>query len=148
MKILLKRLTPRHWAWIHFKVALGFVWASCMIAFTPVALQSALGALIPLWMALTIAGTSVSIVGLVMTVSLNAKIVLYGVSIELAGLCLFVAGPLVYFLTQFTLIFTEGPENRLALTAFAYAMVSVLIYRFVVIVPRFFREARDESKEV
>lgn len=144
----LKRLTPRHWAWLHFKIMLGVFWAVLMFVYTPYGIENALGrGLVTGWLLVTIIGCLTSVVGLVMTVG-DGKVHVLGVSVELVGLILFSVGPVIYFFTQLALLFNGDIRDRLALVVLAYAMCSVFIYRFVVIVPRYRQEARDETKEV
>lgn len=144
---VLKKLTLRNWAWVHFKLSLGVVWALTMAIWPPAGVVRTLEQpLISVWMILTIVGVLTSLVGYVMTQT-GGKAGVVGVSVELSGLSFFAVGPLIYFFTQLALALTGAWDERIALAAFSYAMCSVLAYRFVVVILRFRREAHDESKE-
>jgi hypothetical protein len=142
----LKRLTPVHWAYIHFKLAIGIAWPIALWAFTPAVVNDALQRTIVSSMAgTTILGGLMSVVGLVMTAQ-RGKVRTIGVSIELAGIALLSSGPLAYFLTQATLAL-ENTE-RIALAFFCYAMLAALICRLVMLLPWFIREAQPDGKSL
>lgn len=143
-----KKLSIRNLAWIHFKLALGVAWPIVFMIFPPTGpIVELERPLLNLWMSLTIFGTITSLVGYIMSLY-EGKPGVLGVSIELAGLSLFSLGPLLYFLVQVYLAATGEFELRAALCVFAYAMCSVIIYRFVMVLPRFRQEARDSEKEL
>ncbi|WP_307083520.1 hypothetical protein [Arthrobacter agilis] len=142
----LKRLTPVHWAYIHFKFALGVVWPTVLWLLTPTAVNDALQRTIVTTMAgATILGGIMSITGLIMTAQ-RGRVRTIGVSIELAGIALLSSGPLSYFFTQAYLALSN--YERAALAVFAYAMLAALICRFVMLLPWFIREAQAEGKDV
>ena len=140
----LKRLTPVHWAYIHFKLAIGVAWPVALWVFTPAAVNDALQrTIISTMSGVTIIGGVMSIVGLVMTAQ-RGKVRTIGVSIELAGIALLSSGPLAYFLTQATLALDNS--DRVALAFFCYAMLAALICRLVMLLPWFIREAQTDGK--
>lgn len=142
----LKRLTPTHVAYIHFKLALGVVWPATLWALTPSVVNDVLQrAILSTMCGVTIIGGTMSIIGLVMTAQ-RGKVRTIGVSIELAGITLLCSGPLAYFLTQATLAI--GDTERAALAVFAYSMLAALLCRLVMLLPWFIREAQPEGKGV
>lgn len=144
----LRRLSPVHWAYIHFKLALGVAWPITLWALTPTVVNEALQRAIVTTMAsVTVIGGLMSVVGLIMTAQ-RGKARTIGVSIELAGIALLSSGPLAYFLTQATLAMGAGGEQRTALAVYAYAMLAALICRLVMLLPWFIRESQPEGKDV
>lgn len=142
----LRRLTPVHWAYIHFKLAIGVAWPAALWIFTPAAVNDALQRTIITSMAgATITGGVMSIIGLVMTAQVG-KVRTIGVSIELAGIALLSSGPLAYFLTQATLALED--TERVALAVFSYSMLAALICRLVMLLPWFIREAQADGKSL
>lgn len=139
----LKRLTPVHWAYIHFKLAIGLAWPTALFLFTPAVVNDALQrSIISAMAGVTIVGGLMSIVGLVMTAQ-RGNVRTIGISIELAGIALLSSGPLAYFLTQSTLAFDD--QDRVALAVFCYAMLAALICRVVMLLPWFIRTAQAED---
>jgi hypothetical protein len=146
VRTFLSHLNIQHWAWIHFKLSLGVTWAGLMLTSTPETISSSFSPeFIPLWTVPTIVGAVVSIFGMMMYAQPPSKVKVIGVSIELAGLCLFAIGPFVYFLTRIALLETSSQGGPLA--AFSYSMLAVLLFRFIVVVPRFWFEAHDPRKD-
>lgn len=140
----LQRLTPVHWAYIHFKLAIGVAWPIALWVFTPAVVNDALQrTIISAMSGVTIVGGIMSVVGLVMTAQ-RGKVRTIGVSIELAGIALLSSGPLAYFLTQATLALDN--TDRVALAFFSYAMLAALICRLVMLLPWFIREAQADGK--
>lgn len=143
---VLARLTPVHWAYIHFKLIIGIAWPLTLWALTPAVVNEALQRAIVTTMAsVTVIGGLLSIVGLIMTAQ-RGKVRTIGVSIELAGIAFLSSGPLAYFLTQAYLAL-ENTE-RAALAVFSYAMLAALACRLVMVLPWFIREAQAEGKDV
>lgn len=150
-----KNMTPRHWGWLHFKLAL-FYWANVMYRWTPNAVADSLREpLLLIWTLLTCIGAVVSIVGLVMSAQpANNRFHVIGVSIELSGLCLFIIGPFVYWTTQLSILLTrsDGAPNmvtemhtRYAICCFAYAMMAAIVARILVVLPRFRQYSRRST---
>lgn len=146
---LLKRLTLRHWGLIHFKFALGVMWVGAMLLFTPAALGAALQQpLIGIWTTATLIGGIISIAGIILSVSVDAKSRVNAVWIELLGLVLLAVGPFTYMLAQWGIEATNFTGDRIALGFFAYAMLAAILSRVAVVLPRFHREGHDDSKDV
>lgn len=143
-----KRLTPIHWAYLHFKLAIGVAWPATLWAVTPTVLHDALKMqMVGLMCLTTLLGALLSIVGLVMTAQ-RGRVRTIGVSVELAGIALLSSGPLAYFLSQTTLAFSGNGHERAALAVFSYAMLAAIVCRLIMLIPWFIREGRDERKEV
>jgi hypothetical protein len=132
----LKRLTLVHWAWVHAKVALG-AWAVLLYLFTPERVNLALGwVLIGSVTLVTLVGAVVSVIGLIMSVQ-PGRIALVGLTVELSGLYFMLLGGAVpYLVTQFSLISSVSGSDRIALTAFAYAMCAFLVCRIALVTSR------------
>lgn len=145
---LLKRITFRHWAWIHVMLAFT-TWTVLLQLYTPVGVYSALQEpLVTLWTTTAAIGAVLAIVGLVMSLAAHARTRVISVSVELFGLILAAVGPFTYTATQASLILSETLEARLALTALAYFTLSVIVYRIIIVIPRFRKEAADARKDV
>lgn len=145
---LLKRLSVRHWAWIHVMVAFT-LWAIFLQLYTPIGVYATLQEpLVTLWTTTAALGGVVALLGLVLSVSAHARTRVISVSVELVGLILAAVGPLTYTITQLSLLFTETLEARLALTMLAYFTLSVILYRIIIVIPRFRKEAVDARKDV
>lgn len=143
-----RKLTLRHWAWLHFKLAL-LAWAIILLTYTPSSVVGALGMLVGFVAVVTIVGTAVSSVGIIMSAQgLSTRAGVTGISVELIGLCFTTAGPLSYLITQVCLAFGPEGEQRYALCLYAYAMCAALACRILIVVPRRNREAHDQTKEV
>lgn len=145
---IFRKLTIRHWSWIHFKVAM-FVWAAILLGYTPTAVAGALGAVVLTISIVTMLGSVTSIVGIIMSAQYGTKAGVIGISVELAGLYFMGSGPLAYFITQLWLALTlpQGSQ-RYALVVFAYAMCVALTCRILIVAPRRNREAHDPTKGV
>lgn len=130
---LLRRLRPDQVAWLHAKLAL-VVWAVLFLLFTPQKIESALGWLIAASVSgVVFFGILTSVVGLVLTLSTNIRRTLRGINIELAGLWSAIGGLGGYFITQVFLAFGPEGDQRIALTAFAYANAALLLVRIVLV---------------
>jgi peptidoglycan biosynthesis protein MviN/MurJ (putative lipid II flippase) len=147
----IRNLTPRHWGWLHFKLAMIY-WASVMMRFPPDAVADSLKEpYIFIWTAMTMFGGLVSMVGLFMSAQpATNRFHVVGVSIELAGLCLFIIGPIVYWTTQLSIFVTnqdhlplmERLHTRYAVICLAYAMTAAIVARILVVFPRFRRYSK------
>jgi hypothetical protein len=139
-------MTLRHWGWLHFKLALIY-WANVMYRWTPIAVADTLKEpYLAIWTTMTIFGGALSVVGLIMSAQpASNRFHVIGVSIELAGLCFFIVGPIVYWTTQLALLLTNADHlpldarmhTRYALCCFAYAMIAAIVARILVVFPRF-----------
>jgi hypothetical protein len=132
----LKHLTLVHWSWLHAKVALG-AWAVLLYIYTPERVDLALGwALIGCVTLVTLIGAVVSVVGLIMSVQ-PGRITLAGLAVELSGLYFMLfGGAIPYLITQFSLAGKGPGTDRIALTAFAYAMCAFLVCRIALVTSR------------
>jgi hypothetical protein len=129
----LQQFRPDHWAWIHAKLAV-LAWAILFLIFTPNRVTSTLASFLATAVSLVVVlGIAMSIVGLYRSFSPSLRKARTGVSLELSGLYLAIAGPLAYCLTQFWLSFGPGGDQRIALTAFAYSNVAFLLVRIVIV---------------
>jgi hypothetical protein len=138
----------RRVAWINFKFSL-MVWGIAMLFYPPLKVQEALqgnayGWIHYAWTGMCIVGAFISIVGISMSFTHDVnKLRRRAIPIELAGLCLMIMGPVIYFTTQLSLLLGGLPESfrdRLALTIFALAMVNAVIARLCQVIPRFHKE--------
>jgi len=133
-----RAITPRHWGWIHFKVALGFGWGTAILFYPPPSIQQDLNHdTVYVWAFGTIIGAVISIVGILMTVSHRDHRKITGLGVESVGIVLLGGGPLQYFLLQLGYLFDGEFEARYQLTWFAYAMLAAIIVRAIIIVPQF-----------
>jgi hypothetical protein len=144
---IIRRLSIRHWAWIHFKLTLA-AWSVLLVVFTPTVVLGTLGGAVILLVAgATFVGAMVSVLGIVLSAQTGSAAVV-GLSVELAGLFLMLAGPVAYTITQVGLVLTDpSGSQRIALAAFAYAMCAALLCRILVVAPRRAREAHSLDKE-
>lgn len=145
----LRKLTLRHWVWIHFKVAM-LAWVTALMIYTPTKIHNALGlGVVLLFVAVTALGAVTSMVGIVMSAQSGTRTGVIGISVELAGLYFMSAGPAAYLLTQVWLVFTATDGNqRIALCFQAYLICAALLCRIVIVAPRRNREAHDSTKDV
>lgn len=144
------KLAGQQWAWLNALVGLG-VWGVCIGLFTPVSYGLLFQQpIIGIWATVTVIGVVIAIVAVLWSVSRSAVLRTLSVSIELVGLCFASAGPLVYFFAQAVQFFvpTSDGGTRYALTFFAYFALSMIIYRIVVLLPKFKKEASDGTKDV
>lgn len=130
----------RRVAWLNFKLALA-TWSVVFILVPPTATQNALGSIA--WLIVCFLGAVISAVGL--TMGFWAKLRNISILVELAGICMMVVGPVVYFITQ--IVIMVGPpmngvdpfQQRFALTIYAYAMIAAVLARLAEVIPRFRR---------
>lgn len=143
----LRRLRGRHWAWIHFLLAVGVAWPLFVIFSPP---EFIIGFLDPIvltvsmWVALI--GTLTTIWGYASSQQ-EGRIGVIGISIELAGLILAIVGPASYAVTRIFILLSPESVGLSSGLFFSYALFAVFLYRLVVVVPRFRFEARDPAKE-
>lgn len=132
---LLKRMTVRHVGWIHFKVALGFGWGSAILFNTPPTIKETIDeSTIQLWAYGTIAGALISIVGILMTLSIHEHRKVWGLGVEVVGIVALGGGPLQYLSIQIAYLIDGEFDKRYALAWFAYAMLSAIIVRMILVV--------------
>lgn len=132
------RMTPRHWAWLHFKLALGLGWGTAILFVAPPTIKDKLNEdTIQIWALGTIVGAVICIIGIFMTVARDERWKIWGLGVEGIGIILLGGGPLQYFLLQVGYLFDGEFASRYQLTWFAYAMLAAIIVRLVIIVPQF-----------
>lgn len=129
----LKKLRPDHWAWLHAKVAI-MVWAVLFFMYTPFQLQELLEyTIIGLVSFVIVFGVGASIVGLFMSFSKYTIVARRGENIEIAGLSLALAGPIVYFIARVWLIFSIQDGQGIPIAALAYAITAFLLVRIIIV---------------
>jgi hypothetical protein len=130
---LTNRLRPDHWAWLHAKAAI-LTWAVLFFIFTPEKVLFALGWLLTTTVSIiVVSGIIVSVIGLYVSLSGKSREALRGINIELSGLWAAIGGMGAYFITQLFLTFGPEGDQRIALTAFAYAATAMLLTRVIVV---------------
>jgi hypothetical protein len=144
------RLTPRHWGWIIFKLLVGVAWPLALIFTTPTTVLATVGWVIFLIALTALGGGLLSVIGIVMSAQRGAAGVI-GLSVELAGLCLFIVGPICYAIINLALTVT-GYHNFhgyqfLPSAVFSTAMVSAIVNRILIVAPLRSREAHDTTKD-
>lgn len=129
-RTILAGLTRTDWAYVHFKAALGLLWIIPLSR--SIYLQATTSPwFILLWGFITTAGFFISVTGLVMSAQ-KFKTRRNGFVVEMVGLWLIMAGPLVYGAIQIGLMVTTGQDRWIA-AAFAYIICAALIPRMVMI---------------
>ncbi len=143
----LKRVRLQDWAWVHFKFALGIAWPLLTLAALPPSVNTIQQGVVYAWFGLTIVGAILSIVGIIMSAQ-PGKAGVLGIPIELAGLVFLFAGPFLLFLVYMWLYFwPNGTEIRPTVIGLTWALWAGVLARSALILPRYRREAHDETKE-
>ncbi|MEG2887206.1 MAG: hypothetical protein RR853_08785 [Aurantimicrobium sp.] len=125
----------RRVAWLHFKLSLA-AWAMAFMVVPPMATQNAINNIA--WLIICLVGSLISSTGLILGFWSQRRRI--SVVIELAGLCLMLVGPFVYWTTQLSIIFEGTPEDfqgRFALGFYCYAMIAAVLARVATVFPRF-----------
>lgn len=149
-KVPKMKLSGQHWAWLNALAGLG-VWGVLIGIFTPLSYGVLFQQpIIGIWSTVTVIGVIIAIVGVFLAVSHSAVRRTLSVTIELVGLCFASVGPVLFLFAQILLFATPTADGstRYALAFFAYFALAMLIYRIVVVLPRFRREAHDGTKDV
>lgn len=129
-KIDWRLLTPVDYAFLHFKAALVIMLWSPM--WQSPSIQSTLtGLMLTAWIFVTAAGFLVSIWGLVVGAQHTDRR-MQGFRIEMAGLWLLMAGPLVFLAVQVGIWWTTGQNKGLAIM-FPYVVGAALLARIVMV---------------
>lgn len=130
---ILSGLTALDWVMINFKISMGFVWPIAFSFASPEALTRNLGLVfLGFWMTAAAVGMVVSMTGLVMSAQ-SGMTRLRGFRIELVGLFIFAAGPLVYFAAQIGILIQEPTPVRLAQIALSYALCCAILVRILIV---------------
>lgn len=124
------RLTRTDWAFLHFKAAIGIF---LMFPLSQLgSIQNSLTAwFIVAWLAVTTVGFWVSVVGLILSAQRH-ETRRQGLRIEMTGLCLIMAGPVVFMLVQAGIWFDTGQDKGTAI-ALCYVIASAILARMVMI---------------
>ena len=131
-KRVLNHLTPVDWAFVNVKVALGVLWPIFYFTADPVRPTGTDGLFLWLWGAFTVAGFLVSVTGLILAAQ-PRKFRYSGRQIEIAGIWLFLGGPVCYGILQAGLWAETGNPIRGAQVALAYALASALVARVFIV---------------
>ena len=129
-KVKLRRLTRTDVAYLHFKAALGIM-LYIPILQNPSLQQQTSGLFLLAWVIVTGVGLLVSVFGLVLGAQ-HDEVRRAGVWIELLGLTLLLAGPLVFLAVQAGLWITDGHPRGLAVM-FPYVVIAALICRMMMV---------------
>lgn len=129
-KVKLRRLTRLDLMYLHFKLALG------LMLFMPILQNPSLqeqtnGLFLLVWVVVTGVGLLVSLCGLVLGAQ-EDEVRRAGVLIELLGLTLLMAGPLVFMAVQLGLWYTTGHPRALAVM-FPYVICAALTCRMLMV---------------
>lgn len=126
----LGRLTRTDWAFIHAKVALGFLHMIPLVQLNSVR-DNLTQVFVPVWFATTFAGFWVSVVGLVMSAQ-KYETRRRGFRCEVSGLILLLSGPVVFILMQAGIWYTTG-QQRIVTIALYYVIASFILARMVMV---------------
>ncbi|WP_455833753.1 hypothetical protein [Pseudarthrobacter siccitolerans] len=126
----LSRLTRVDWAFLHFKAAIGIM---LMIPLSQLgSIQNATTAwFIVVWLVVTLLGFWVSVIGLVLSAQQH-ETRRRGFRVEMTGLCLMLAGPLVFIGVQAGIWIDTGQDKGTAI-ALCYVIASAILARMVMI---------------
>lgn len=134
-----RRVPLSSWAWVNFKVVLGFVYPVLAVFNNPLGVGDFIShPLLLVWLGCINFGAVASIVGIILS-SQPGKRGVFGVSVELIGLIFLFLGPLMITITYLS-------YGRLTSAALAWAIGSAVMARGLVVAHRFRKEAHDESK--
>lgn len=127
-KRVLHHLTPVDWAFVNVKISLGIVWPVFYFSADPVRPQGTDGIFLYLWCACTVIGFIVSVTGLILAAQ-PRRFRYSGRQIEIAGIWLFLGGPVCYGILQAGLLVETHNSIRGAQIALAYALAAALVAR-------------------
>lgn len=148
MRNFFRRLSPRHWAWAHVLAVVGIWWPLFVIFTPPEFLQNNVDPillLICMWIATF--GSALKIGGFLSSQQ-PGRLGVIGVSVELVGLILSVLGPIAYIFSYlYVLLATDTDLAFGSGLILAYGVLSIYLYRAIILVPRFLKEAHDPAKE-
>lgn len=149
-KISLRALRPAHWGWLNFKLVIGLAWPVLVLLAMPPAPAEVLGHVFGLAGLVTVIGTVISVIGLLMTAQPDSSVRTIGLSIELVGISFVAALPLTYAIAQVVLFVSGDPDglSRIAIAILAWASVSALAARALTLIPAWRQEAVDPTKKV
>ena len=131
-KRALNHLTPVDWVFVNFKIALGILWPVFYFSGDSVRPAGTGGLFLWLWCTFTVVGFLVSLTGLIMAAQ-PRRFRIPGRQIEIAGIWLFLGGPVCYGIIQATLWWNTGDALRGAQVALAYALTAALVARVLIV---------------
>lgn len=150
IKTFFQRLKPRHYAWASVLAIVGIWWPSFILATPPeFIIEGSVNLLVlNICMIITMIGAVTKIIGYFGSQQ-QGKIGVIGISVELVGLVLAAVGPFAYIAVSLAVGLDEENSKQIVNSAviFAVGIFVMYVYRAMVIVPRFLREAHDEFKE-
>lgn len=129
-RVKLRRLTRTDVAYLHFKAALGIM-LFIPILQNPSLQQQTSGLFLLAWVIVTGVGLVVSLLGLVLGAQ-EDDVRRAGILIEMLGLTLLMAGPLVFLAVQVGIGLTGGRWSGLAIM-FPYVVCAALLCRMVMV---------------
>lgn len=131
-KRALNHLTPVDWAFVGVKVSLGIIWPVCYFSGDSVRPAGIGGLFLWLWCGFTVVGFLVSLAGLVMAAQ-PTRFRIPGRQVEVAGIWLFLGGPVCYGIVQTGLLWESHDPIRGAQIALAAALTSALVARVFIV---------------
>jgi hypothetical protein len=147
----LRRIPLRNWAVIYFKLSVG-LWAVVLMTHQPQLVSDTADRFFVIsYLAATLFGVVVSMVGLVISSQKGRRwYVPVGSGIELGGILFSIIGPLCYGITQLSILISTPSltDQRVHLIFLAHALFSALMVRIAVVGPRFAREVARPRKAV
>lgn len=126
----LSRLTRSDWAFLHAKMALGFLLMIPLVQLNSVR-DNLTQLFVAIWFGVTLIGFWVSAVGLVMSAQKHDTR-RHGFRVEMTGLWLLLAGPVVFILMQAGVWITTG-QQRLVTIALCYVIAAFILARMVMV---------------
>lgn len=130
LKKAVGRLTRTDWAFLHFKAAIGIMLMLPLSQLGSVKYATAAWFIVA-WLIVTWLGFWVSVVGLVLSAQQHETRRL-GFRVEMTGLCLMLAGPLVFIGVQAGIWIDTGQHKGTAI-ALCYVIASAILARMVMI---------------
>lgn len=128
----LNYLTPVDWAFVIVKVSLGIMWPVFYFSGDSVRPAGTGGLFLWLWCAFTVVGFVVSLSGLIMAAQ-PRRFRVPGRQVEMAGIWLFLGGPVCYGIIQTTLWWDTGDALRGAQVSLAIALTATLVARVLIV---------------
>lgn len=136
----------RGWAVVKLLLA---AWIINYILITPSATLAVIDlALLATVGVLSVGGALVSVVGIVVGAGRTDWARKRGTQFEIAGLFGLLAGPVVYFTSQLSIVLERGPswELRSAMLWYFAAMVAVLVTRALQVLPKYASDLREMKR--
>lgn len=148
MRNFFQRLRARHYSWATVLAIVGIWWPTYIIFTPPEFIRE--GPVdfnfLTIAMLVGVLGSGTKISGYLASQQ-TGKLGVLGVSVELVGLVLAAVAPFAYLAVTGAVAISEGRDFLNSASILAIAIMAMYAHRAVIIVPRFLREAHDESKE-